>query len=57
MLSHAVSVLTGGSAGYKWVVQVPAAGKVEDGLASCGLSGLVTAKWYPCCILYVFMCV
>lgn len=23
----------------------------KDRLASCGLSGLVTAKWYPCCIL------
>ena len=43
MLSHAVSVLPGGSAGYNWVVQVPVAGKVEDALASCGLSGLVTA--------------
>lgn len=57
MLSHAVSVLPGGSAGYKWVVQVSVAGKVGDGLASCGLSGLVTATWYPCCILYVFICV
>lgn len=53
MLSHAVFVLPRGSPGYTWVVQVFVAGKVEDGLASCSLPGLVSAKWYPCCISFL----